>query len=183
MSRLERVISDLGVEHETNKVKIIDDIVAIAREAKYTIVDTDVSRPWGGFVRFDYKDGDRFVEEFFPGVDPVEARLGNPEAELSPKILLVEPKQRLSWQVHARRAERWVFLTDGYYHTSEDPDEQGEPIEAKAGDVVQFESGACHRLVGADDNVTLVAEIWQHTVEGNPSDEDDITRLQDDYNR
>lgn len=57
-------------------------------------------------MRFEYADGDRFVEEFFPDVDPVQARLGNPDAELSPKILLVTPNQRLSWQVHARRAER-----------------------------------------------------------------------------
>jgi hypothetical protein len=29
----------------------------------------------------------------------------------------------------------------------------------------------------------LVAEIWQHTDPGNPSNEDDIVRLADDYSR
>jgi mannose-6-phosphate isomerase-like protein (cupin superfamily) len=176
-------IEKLKVQNEYNKSEMMQEVVRLAESAGYTVADIDASRPWGGFVRFDYKDGDNFVSEFFPGVDPVEARLGNPDAELSPKILLVEPGQRLSWQMHHRRAERWVFLTDGAYYKSTDPEEMGELIEATAGDVVQFEAGECHRLVGAESGVTLVAEIWQHTESGQPSDEDDIVRLQDDYKR
>ncbi len=176
-------IDRLKSQTEKSKMQTIQEIVSIAEAAGYTVADIDDARPWGGFVRFDYKDGDRFVNEFFPGVDPVEARLGNPDAELSPKILLVEPGERLSWQMHHRRAERWVFLADGGYYKSTDPDEMGELILAKAGDVVQFEAGECHRLVGAESAVTLVAEIWQHTTAGEPSDEDDIVRLQDDYKR
>lgn len=170
-------------EHEHDKTALIKDIISRAEQAGYTVADIDDSRPWGGFVRFDYRDGDNFVQEFFPEVDPVSARLGNPDAELSPKILLVEPEQRLSWQMHHRRAERWAFLTDGGYYKSMDPEEMGDLVEAKAGDVVQFEAGECHRLVGAKDDITLVAEIWQHTVAGEPSDESDIVRLQDDYKR
>ena len=168
---------------ETDKAIVLKEVVSLAEQAGYTVADIDDARPWGGFVRFDYKDGDNFVREFFPEVDPVEARLGNPDAELSPKILLVEPEQRLSWQMHHRRAERWVFLTDGGYYKSMDPEDMGELVDAKAGDVVQFEAGECHRLVGAETNMTLVAEIWQHTEQENPSDEDDIVRLQDDYKR
>ena len=159
------------------------EIVEAAQGAGYTVADIDSARPWGGFVRFDYRDGDRFVEEFFPGVDPVAARLCNPDAELSPKILYVEPNQRLSWQRHDRRAERWVFLTSGGYHKSLDPEVMGEMVQANPGDVVQFEAGECHRLVGGSDGVTLVAEIWQHTDPTMHSDEADITRLQDDYKR
>jgi hypothetical protein len=33
------------------------------------------------------------------------------------------------------------------------------------------------------DNWGVVAEIWQHTDPAVPSDEDDIIRVQDDYNR
>lgn len=168
---------------EQDKKALLGDIIELATGAGYTVADVDDGRPWGGFVRFDYKDGDTFVGEFFPEVDPVEARLGHPDAELSPKILLVEPHQRLSWQMHHRRAERWAFLTDGAYYKSVNPEEMGELIEAKAGDVVQFEAGECHRLVGAESTVTLVAEIWQHTTPGEPSDESDIVRLQDDYKR
>lgn len=173
----------LKSNNELDKKVLLRDIIDLAEQAGYTVADVDDSRPWGGFVRFDYANGDTFVGEFFPEVDPVQARLGNPDAELSPKILLVEPGQRLSWQMHHRRAERWVFLTDGFYYKSSDPETMGEPIEAKAGDVVQFEAGECHRLVGAEMGVTLVAEIWQHTDVDQPSDEADIIRLQDDYKR
>ena len=183
MTEFAKQLDVIKANLEVDKTTLLKDIISQAEQAGYTVADIDDSRPWGGFVRFDYKDGDNFVHEFFPEVDVTEARLGNPDAELSPKILLVEPNQRLSWQMHHRRAERWVFLTDGGYHKSLDPDEMGELIEAKAGDVVQFEAGECHRLVGADDGITLVAEIWQHTVPGEPSDESDIIRLQDDYKR
>ena len=39
-------------------------IVDAAQAAGYTIADIDSTRPWGGFVRFDYRDGDRFVEDY-----------------------------------------------------------------------------------------------------------------------
>ncbi len=137
-------------------------LVELANKAEYRVVDIDDTRPWGGFIRFDTQDGDRFVEEFFPGLDISEAHLGNSELELSPKLLFVKPGQRLSWQRHDRRAERWVFLTDGAYHRSDNPTDQGEPIQAPAGAEVQFTAGECHRLVGGE-GATLVAEIWQHT--------------------
>ena len=183
MSEFSHAMETLKHTHEPDKTRIIDDIVSMAERAGYTVADVDATRPWGGFVRFDYVDGDKFVQEFFPGVDATEARLGNPDTELSPKILLVSPEQRLSWQVHRRRAERWVFLNDGAYYKSTDPDNPGELVQAKGGDVVQFEAGECHRLVGLKGGHTLVAEIWQHTDPNHPSDEDDIVRLQDDYKR
>lgn len=183
MSEFGQRIDQLKNSSEVDKTVVMDEIIESATAAGYSIADVDINRPWGGFVRFDYADGDRFVEEFFPGVDPIQARLGNPEAELSPKILLVTPEQRLSWQVHKRRAERWVFLNDGGYYKSTDPENPGELIAATAGDVVQFEAGECHRLVGTTRGITLVAEIWQHTDPSHPSDEDDIIRLQDDYKR
>lgn len=161
-------------------------IAALADEAKsagYTVVDIDQERPWGGFIRFDYADADQFVGEFFPNLNPVEARLGNPNAELSPKFLIVSPRQRLSWQRHDRRAERWIFLTEGGYYKSTNPDNMGDLVVAKEGAEVQFKPGECHRLVSASDSYVIAAEIWQHTDSNNPSDESDITRLQDDYKR
>lgn len=176
-------ITILIENQSNNKVEMIADIIEFATQAGYSIADVDDTKPWGGYVRFDYKDGDRFISEFFPDINPEQARLGIPDAELSPKILLVEPKQRLSWQVHGRRAERWKFLNKGGYHKSTNADDPGDLIEAQAGDEVQFEAGECHRLVGAEDAYTFVAEIWQHSDKNNPSDEADITRLQDDYQR
>ncbi len=170
-------------KHTPDRGEKIDALVECAKSAGYTIEDIDKTKPWGGFIRFAFDDADRFIAEFFPGLDPTEARLGNADAELSPKFLLVAPGQRLSWQVHERRAERWVFLNDGGYYRSLDAENPGELVVAQAGTEVQFAAGECHRLVGGKDNFTLVAEIWQHTEADNPSDEDDITRLKDDYQR
>lgn len=176
-----------GIEAATEtlhtSVDAVSTVSALATAAGYTIVDSTTTKPWGGFIRFQYRDGDRFIREFFPEIDPIEARLGNPEAELSPKILIVDSGERLSWQRHARRAERWAFLTPGGYHKSVDPDSMGDLTLAQYGDVVQFAAGECHRLVGAPDSLTLVAEIWQHTDDRQLSDEDDIERLSDDYQR
>ena len=183
MTGLTEYLGDKTNVQELDKVKLLDRIAEKLETAGFTVVDRDDSRPWGGFLRLDSADGDKFIQEFFPQLDHVVARLGNPEAELSPKILLVEPEQRLSWQRHRRRAERWLFLSEGGYHKSRDPDNMGEMIRAKCGDEVQFDAGECHRLVGGDGAVTLVAEIWQHTDGLHPSDETDIERLQDDYNR
>ena len=136
----------------------------------------------GAYIRIAGDDADRFVKEFFTDLTPEEARLGMEGAELSPKLLIVAPSQRLSWQYHNRRAERWMFLTPGAYNRSS-TDNEGEVVLANIGDVVQFNRSERHRLVGMDDEYTVVAEIWQHADPSAPSDEDDIVRLADDYKR
>jgi quercetin dioxygenase-like cupin family protein len=52
----------------------------------------------------------------------------------------------------------------------------------KEGDTITFKIEERHRLVGLS-NFGVVAEIWIHTDLNNPSDEQDIVRLQDDYSR
>lgn len=184
MNELKRSMKarDVGAETKRDKQQIVEEIERLIEDAGYDIAEQNSEKPWGAYFRLSGAQADRFVEEFFPGLSPAEAQLGNEEAELSPKILIVTPGQRLSWQYHHRRAERWAFLTDGAYNKSE-TDEPGEPIVAKAGDVVQFARGERHRLVGLPDEYTIVAEIWQHTDSDDPSNEDDIVRLFDDYQR
>ncbi len=149
----------------------------------YTVVDKDENRPWGAFYRINSEEANRFIKEFFPGVDPINARLGNSSREVSPKFLLVAPGQRLSWQYHERRAELWRFLSNGAYHKSMS-NSQGKRMKATVDTIVQFAQGERHRLCAYDDqNWTLVAEIWQHTDPHKPSSEADIIRLQDDYSR
>lgn len=174
------------LEVDTSKTNEKEDVIGVVESALfqqgYRIAELDQSRPWGGFIRLENDTANAFVEDFFPGLDPIDARLGDPEAALSPKILIVSPEQRLSWQYHDRRAERWAFINDGGYVRSS-TDEQNEVTFAKAGDIVQFDTGERHRLVGALGHYTLVAEIWQHTDPTEPSNEDDIVRLEDDYKR
>lgn len=165
----------------TDKVEFIDYVAREVELAGYSTVELNNEKPWGGYIRIDNSQADKFVKEFFPGVTPEEARLGM-DIELSPKLLIVSPGQRLSWQYHHRRAERWVFLTKGSYNKSQS-DEEGEPVLVSSGHVVQFETGERHRLNGVSGEYSLVAEIWQHTDPGNPSSEDDIVRLIDDYMR
>ena len=52
----------------------------------------------------------------------------------------------------------------------------------KEGDFIRLKKGERHRLVGLED-FCVVAEIWQHTDSNNPSDENDIIRVQDDFGR
>jgi len=55
-------------------------------------------------------------------------------------------------------------------------------ILLEPGDSVELKQGERHRLIGLD-QWGIVAEIWRHTDIENPSDEDDIVRLQDDFGR
>ena len=50
------------------------------------------------------------------------------------------------------------------------------------GELISLEQGERHRLLGLHD-WGVVAEIWMHTDPSNPSDEEDIVRLQDDFGR
>lgn len=174
--------SQLAVIDTYSTALALDEIAVRVTAAGYMIVERNDAKPWGGYLRLESNDADKFIQDFFPGLTAHEARLGNDAADLSPKFLYILPSQRLSWQLHHRRAERWVFLTEGAYYKST-IDDHGELIRAQAGHVVQFGREERHRLVGADDRPTLVAEIWQHTDPAQLSDEDDIVRLADDYQR
>lgn len=149
----------------------------------YTVVEADENRPWGAYYRLDDQEAGRFIHEFFPGLSLHDAKLGHTDVKLSPKFLIVAPGERLSWQFHHRRAERWRFLTDGAYYAS-DTDKQGAKLHAKKGDIIQLAQGERHRLsTGKSGQYVLVAEIWQHTDPSFPSEESDIVRLSDDYKR
>lgn len=165
-----------------NKTEVIRTISQLLEHEGFTVVETNTDKPWGAYLRLQDSDAPRFIESFFPTVSLEEAQMGDPTASLSPKILFVDPELRLSWQRHARRAECWTFLTDGYYHRSL-TDEEGEKLDARSGDCVQFEAEERHRLIGGDVAPTVVAEIWQHTDKTHLSDEDDIVRIQDDFSR
>lgn len=182
MSEIANTIHSQAFDATIPKIEVVDTVQQLAESNGYTVVERNDQKPWGAYLRLDNSDADTFVTEFFPGLSPEDARLGIKDAELSPKFLIVSPEQRLSWQLHDRRAERWAFLTGGGYHKSSS-DDQGELREALAGDVVQFARGERHRLVGSLGAYTVVAEIWQHVDVNQPSNEDDIVRLADDYQR
>jgi mannose-6-phosphate isomerase-like protein (cupin superfamily) len=148
-------------------------------EAKgLTIATIDDTRPWGGFFVMEEAQAVPFIETFFPGED-VAAITAN---KVSPKILVVAPGARLSWQYHHRRAELWRVLEGPVLVMRNETDAETEPVSYDAGDVLRLAKGERHRLIGAD-GYGIVAEIWRHTDPTNPSDESDIVRVQDDFGR
>lgn len=101
---------------------------------------------------------------------------------MSPKILIVAPNKRLSWQYHHRRAEIWRVIQGQAGVVRSNTDSENELELLNVGATVTLLQGERHRLVGLEDHA-VVAEIWQHTDVDNPSDEEDIVRLQDDFGR
>jgi mannose-6-phosphate isomerase len=145
----------------------------------YKVVDKDANRPWGGFFVIDESQAQKFAREFFPDVEWSSLRISG---KLSPKVLIVEANKRLSWQYHYRRAEIWRVISGKVGVVTSQTDEETEHVELTAGDTIRLSQGQRHRLVGLN-NWGIVAEIWQHTDASNPSDEQDIIRLQDDFGR
>ncbi len=162
------------------KEQIAEEVANSLEEKGLTIVDKDFERPWGGFYRIADKDLPKFLDIYYQGVElPEYARTMN----ASPKILVVEPWKRLSWQVHERRSEVWRVVRGpvAVYQsaTDEQPDEPQSYIE---NEVITLPQGTRHRLVGEDD-WGVIAEIWVHIDPTNPTDENDIRRIQDDFGR
>ena len=144
------------------------------------IIDSfDLNRPWGGFFVLDENQVQKFADIYFDGLDVEPLRIGG---KLSPKILLVKPESRLSWQYHHRRAETWRVVEGPVGIVRSSTDEEGELESFEAGHTIVLEKGERHRLIGLE-NWGVVAEFWQHTDSNHPSDEDDIVRVQDDYLR
>ena len=139
----------------------------------------DLSRPWGGFFVLDENQAQEFADIYFFGTDAEELRKSG---RLSPKILMVKPGVRLSWQYHKRRAEIWRVVEGPVGIVRSATDEEGELVRFEAGETIVLEKGERHRLIGLD-GWGVVAEFWQHTDPDHPSDEDDIVRVQDDYAR
>ena len=145
----------------------------------FSVVSKDFNRPWGGFLVIDETQAQGFSDKFFEGLDVNTLKIGG---KLSPKILIVKPNTRLSWQYHKRRAEIWQVYKGSAGIIKSDTDVENEMKVYKEGDQIVLQQGKRHRLIALDD-FCVVAEIWQHTDANHPSDEDDIIRVQDDFGR
>lgn len=161
------------------KTEIFDKIEQFLTSEGFNLVAKDDSRPWGGFFVIDENQAQDFANRFFDGIDVETLKIGG---KLSPKILLVAPNARLSWQYHHRRAEIWQVLEGNVGIKTSDNDQEGELKTYQPKDRIKLQQGERHRLIGLE-GWGVVAEIWQHTDAENPSDEDDIVRVQDDFGR
>lgn len=145
----------------------------------FSIDKQDQTRPWGGFFVINEDQAQKFADTYFDGMSVDSLKISG---KLSPKILVVAPEKRLSWQYHHRRAEIWKVTEGRVGVVTSETDEEGAVKELSVGDLITLKQGERHRLVGLKDWGVL-AEIWQHTDVDNPSNEDDIVRVQDDFGR
>ena len=156
-------------------IEIEDEIKRLGFE----IISKDFDRSWGGFLVISEQQAQEFSDKFFDGIDVENIKIGG---KLSPKILVVKPNSKLSWQYHHRRAEIWRVYK-GEVGVLRSFDDNQKPLKKLiTGDQIKLKKGERHRLIGLTDYAVL-AEIWQHTDPNNPSDENDIVRLSDDYGR
>lgn len=133
------------------------------------IASQDLNRPWGAFWQIDQLSLDKFLSLFFPNHQE--------KNNINPKILLVNADKKLSLQLHHRRHEKWhvikgpvkVVIDKNEYIIDENQE-------------IEIPVNTPHRLCGLND-YGLVAEIWIHTDPNNISDENDIVRIEDDFNR
>ena len=90
------------------------------------------------------------------------------------KRVVVNASARLSLQKHQRRSEKWVFVTGVGLAVVNDME-----IPVAPGSVVDISLGAVHRIANTGKDVLVFIEVATGSYLG----EDDIVRIQDDYNR
>ena len=145
----------------------------------FKIISKDFEKPWGGFLVINESQAQDFANKFFDGLNVDSLKIGG---KLSPKILIVNPNSKLSWQYHHRRAEIWRVYKGSVGVSKSMNDNEQPMVILNEKDQIKLKQGERHRLIGLDD-FGVVSEIWQHTDRDNPSDEEDIVRLSDDYGR
>ena len=155
--------------------KIEDEIKGLG----FNIISKDFERPWGGFLVINENQATEFANKFFDGINIQTLKIGG---KLSPKIIIVNPYSKLSWQYHHRRKEIWKVFKGNIGISRSHDNKQNPIVKLDEGDEIKLQKGERHRLIGLDDYAVL-AEIWQHTDPNNPSDEFDIVRLSDEYGR
>lgn len=164
---------------DTPKQLVFERVAEYLQQQNIKVDKQDDTRPWGGFFVLDESVAEKFINLYFSHLTKEDLTISG---KLSPKILIVAPNKRLSWQYHHRRAEIWKLIGGVAGVITSDTDEEKETINLSVGDIIKLKQGERHRLIGLD-GWGIVAEIWRHTDSQNPSDEEDIVRVQDDFGR
>ena len=169
----------LNFSISTPKELVFESVAEYLHKYQLKVDKHDSTRPWGGFFVLAEEDAQKFIDLFFSHLTKEELTISG---KLSPKILIVAPDKRLSWQYHHRRAEIWKLIGGEAGVITSDSDIEKEIKNLFIGDIIQLKQGERHRLIGLK-GWGIVAEIWRHTDANLPSDEEDIVRLQDDFGR
>ena len=90
------------------------------------------------------------------------------------KRIEVNSGHRLSYQYHNKRSEVWTIVK-GYGEVTID----GQKKEVTYGDCIKIGIGSKHRIKNNSDSTLIFIEVQTGTYFG----EDDIVRIQDDFDR
>tara|TARA_R110000803_G_scaffold116809_2_gene185371 strand:- start:102 stop:446 length:345 start_codon:yes stop_codon:yes gene_type:complete len=101
-----------------------------------------------------------------------EVLLNSPECKV--KRITVTPGKKLSYQYHTKRREQWTVVRGNLTIVLDD-----EKIFREPGGSVKIPLGSKHRAWNETDEIVQFIEVQTGTYFG----EDDIVRLEDDYNR
>ena len=101
-----------------------------------------------------------------------EVLLDSPECKV--KRITVAPGQKLSYQYHLKRSENWTIIKGHLTVILDD-----EKIFRSPGESVRILQGEKHRAWNETDEIVQFIEVQTGTYFG----EDDIVRIEDEYNR
>ena len=96
------------------------------------------------------------------------------ESSYKLKRIEVDPGGRLSYQYHHKRSETWT-ITEGTGTITLN----GQTAEYNSGDTILIPQGSKHRIENKTNKKVVFIEVQTGTYFG----EDDIVRIEDDYNR
>ena len=90
------------------------------------------------------------------------------------KRIRVKPNKRLSYQYHNKRREEWIVVKGNLTIILDD-----DKVFRYPGESIHIQIGARHRAWNETDELVQFIEVQTGTYFG----EDDIVRIEDDYNR
>ena len=161
-----------------SKETVFNEVSEMLKQLSIEVEILDTTRPWGGFFVINENSAQIFIHHFFSELD----KNAFENKRISPKILLVEPQKKLSWQYHFRRSELWKLIKGEAGIVRSETDELKDTQNMVLNELIELKTGERHRLVGLN-NWGIVAEIWVHTNPAQLSDESDIVRVSDEFGR
>ena len=96
------------------------------------------------------------------------------EKDVKVKRIRVKPNSRLSYQYHHKRQEQWTVVSGNLTIVLDD-----EKVFRSPGESIKIPLGARHRAWNETDEDVVFIEVQTGIYFG----EDDIVRIEDDYNR
>lgn len=145
------------------------------------VASMDASKPWGIKVMIDPRTTASFFTLMFRGILLPRKVITAPR---TPKVLLIEQGKRISWHVHDRRESylRVRMGSVGLFLSRTDVQPTFPLVHGSPSELLHIGSGVRHRLSSLS-GWAVVAEVSLDTDAKNPSDQDDVRRIGDDYGR